>query len=94
MLPTGNETENKWTTETPGNDTENKWTTEAWKNFNENSSKVAMTFEEWKNGVKKERTPETALNWGTYPGEVFRFGLPAWSREDYHKYLYSQKEDN
>ena len=50
-------------------------------------------FEEWKDelesGRKKERTPQTALDWGTRPGEVYRFGEPAWSREDYNKSLYS-----
>ena len=53
-----------------------------------------MTFDEWKNGVRKKRTPETALNWGTNPGEVFRMGRPTWSQDDYNKWLYSQNENN
>ena len=55
-------------------------------------------FEKWKtefkSGNKTERTPETTLDWGTRPGEVYRFGEPCWSSEDYNKWLYSKDKND
>ena len=55
-------------------------------------------FEKWKtefkSGNKTERTPETPLDWGTRPGEVYRFGEPCWSNEDYNKWLFSKDKND
>ena len=52
-------------------------------------AEALRAFEKWKaelsSGRKKECTPETGLGLGARPGEVFCFGEPCWSREDFNK---------
>ena len=72
----------------------------AWRTNNktkeELEAEVRRWFELWKadlSGREKVRTPDTVSDWGSQPGEVWKFGLPAWDRNDYHKWLYSRDQN-